>query len=52
MRTCLLVLLLLGLCWGCGPADRCAGVPCSEGRVCVLKGNDKVACELPDAGAP
>lgn len=37
----------------CGaPVDRCANVPCSEGRVCVVKSVDKVACEVPDAGAP
>lgn len=37
----------------CGaPVDRCANVPCSEGRVCVVKSVDKVACEVPDAGVP
>ena len=44
------VLLLLA---GCGAsADPCANVPCSEGRVCVVRSVGKVACEVPDAGAP
>ena len=34
------------------PVDRCANVPCSEGRVCMVKSVDKVACEVPDAGVP
>lgn len=46
-----LLALLLGLA-ACGPADPCQGVPCSEGRACVVKGTDKVACEVPDAGTP
>ncbi|MFZ5441230.1 MAG: hypothetical protein ACOZQL_14570 [Myxococcota bacterium] len=46
--ACLVVLLSAG----CGAPDRCAGVPCSEGRVCVPFGNDKVACVVPDAGVP
>jgi hypothetical protein len=49
VRTFVLVFVTLT---ACGPADRCEGVPCSAGRVCVLKGNDKVACEVPDGGAP
>ena len=47
---CLLLTLLLPACGG--PVDRCAKVPCSEGRVCVVRDLDKVACEVPDAGAP
>lgn len=36
---------------GCGgPVDPCKGVPCSEGRVCVVRSLEKVACEVPDAG--
>ncbi len=48
LRFVVLGLLLAG----CGPVDLCANVPCSEGRVCVVKGTEKVACEVPDAGAP
>ena len=47
-------LRLAWLLWlaACGaPSDRCANVPCSEGRVCVVKSVDKVACEVPDAGS-
>jgi hypothetical protein len=46
----LIVLLLLVA--ACGAPNPCANVPCSEGRVCVVKGTEKVACEVPDAGAP
>lgn len=44
-----LLLLALAACDGKQPCD---DVPCSEGRVCVVKGTDKVACEVPDAGTP
>lgn len=47
--------LLLLLVWvsGCGAAvDPCRAIPCSEGRVCVVRSLDKVACEVPDAGGP
>ena len=44
------ILLLLA---GCGAsAGPCDDVPCSEGRVCVVRSVNKVACEVPDAGAP
>ncbi len=49
---CEVMLLALWLVGCGGPVDRCADVPCSEGRVCVMKSVDKVACEVPDAGAP
>jgi|GEM_PF-6503237 hypothetical protein len=45
------LLLILVALTGCG-VDPCANVPCSEGRVCVVKGTEKVACEVPDAGTP
>lgn len=49
MRALWMVLMLSG----CGdPVDPCANVPCSEGRVCVVRDLDKVACEVPDAGRP
>ena len=46
------MIVLLWALSGCGPADPCANVPCSEGRVCVVRSLGKVACEVPDAGAP
>jgi hypothetical protein len=36
----------------CEPVDPCAKISCSEGRVCVVRSLEKVACEVPDAGAP
>jgi hypothetical protein len=48
----LLAPLLFVLLAGCGAADPCAGVPCSPGRVCVVKGTAKVACDAVDAGTP
>ena len=49
MRVALLLMVLAG----CGaPPDPCANIPCSEGRVCVVRSVGKVACEVPDAGAP
>jgi hypothetical protein len=48
MRFLFLILLA-----GCGAAaDPCKDIPCSEGRVCVVRSVDKVACEVPDAGGP
>jgi hypothetical protein len=47
------VLVLGALTAGCGPMDPCASVPCSPGRVCVMKGSavsPKVTCEAPDGG--
>lgn len=51
MTRSLLVLLLAALAPSCAPEDPCEGVPCSEGRVCVLR-ERRVACEWPDAGVP
>jgi hypothetical protein len=46
------VIAALLLC-GCGAAkDPCADIPCSEGRVCVVRSVGKVACEVPDGGSP
>ena len=48
MRALLVLALLLGA--GCGEKDPCEGIPCSPGRVCVVKSTERVACEVPDAG--
>lgn len=49
----LLLCLSLVASSACGPPpDPCANVPCSEGRVCVVRSVGKVACEVPDAGTP
>ncbi|MFO0596829.1 MAG: hypothetical protein U0228_16060 [Myxococcaceae bacterium] len=45
-------LLLSVLAASCGAKDPCADVPCSSGRVCVVKGTDKVACDAVDGGTP
>lgn len=31
------------------PQDPCVDVPCSEGRLCTVHGDD-VSCDVPDAG--
>lgn len=50
VRAFWVLLLMLAGCGG--PVDPCANVPCSEGRVCVVRSLGKVACEVPDAGMP
>ncbi len=50
-QVILWALLLLAGCGGAA-ADPCANVPCSEGRVCVVRSAGRVACEVPDAGPP
>jgi hypothetical protein len=46
VRVAVLLFLLL-FSAGCGAMDPCAGIPCSPGRVCIVKGTNKVACEVP-----
>jgi hypothetical protein len=50
MRWPLVLFVLIAA--ACDGKQPCDDVPCSEGRVCVVKGTDKVACEVPDAGTP
>jgi hypothetical protein len=51
MKWWLCVVLLSAFITACASEDPCEGVPCSEGRVCVLR-ERKVSCEHLDAGVP